>query len=134
MQRLNDRQPYAFDKFDESNEHSHSKLSDVDHEVPNEPEQALYPTSNAWLKLNAHLKLYNFSYLSILTVERFFNLNSKSFGKISAQPHTTLCIQFLDRENNDKSNRLPLGGNFTEFFVRTKNIPKSIHVISFFLL
>ena len=22
--------------------------------------------------------------------------------KISAQPHTTLCIQFLDRENNDK--------------------------------
>ena len=30
-------------------------------------------------------------------------------GKISAQPHTTLCIQFLDRENNDKNNRLPLG-------------------------
>ena len=29
-------------------------------------------------------------------------------GKISAQPHTTLCIQFLDRENNDK-NTLPLG-------------------------
>ena len=50
------------------------------------------------------------------------------FGKISAQPHTTLCIQFLDSENNNKSNRLSLGGNFTEFFVRTKNIPKSIHV------
>ena len=30
-------------------------------------------------------------------------------GKISAQPHTTLCIQFLARENNDKNNRLPLG-------------------------
>ena len=30
-------------------------------------------------------------------------------GKISVQPHTTLCIQFLDRENNDKNNRLPLG-------------------------
>ena len=30
-------------------------------------------------------------------------------GKISAQPHTTLCIQFLDWENNDKNNRLPLG-------------------------
>ena len=29
-------------------------------------------------------------------------------GKISAQPHTTLCIQFLDRENKDK-NTLPLG-------------------------
>ena len=34
---------------------------------------------------------------------------SPSFGKISAQPHTTLCIQFLDWENNDKNNRLPLG-------------------------
>ena len=30
-------------------------------------------------------------------------------GKVSAQPHTTLCIQFLDRENNDKNNTFPLG-------------------------
>ena len=30
-------------------------------------------------------------------------------GKISAQPQTTLCIQILDRENNDKNNTLPLG-------------------------
>ena len=30
-------------------------------------------------------------------------------GKISAPPHPTLCIQFLDRENNDKNNTLPLG-------------------------
>ena len=30
-------------------------------------------------------------------------------SKISAQPRTTLCIQFLDRENNDKNNTLPLG-------------------------
>ena len=29
-------------------------------------------------------------------------------SKISAQPHTTLCIQFLDRENNAKKNTLPL--------------------------
>ena len=29
-------------------------------------------------------------------------------GKISAQPHTTLCIQFLNREKNDKNNTLPL--------------------------
>ena len=29
--------------------------------------------------------------------------------KISAQPHTTLRIQFLNRENNDKNNTLPLG-------------------------
>ena len=31
------------------------------------------------------------------------------FGKISAQPHTKLCIQFLDRENNDKNNKFSLG-------------------------
>ena len=30
-------------------------------------------------------------------------------GKVSAQPHAILCIQFLDRENNDKNNTLPLG-------------------------
>ena len=35
--------------------------------------------------------------------------SEKILGKISAQPHTTLCIQFLDWENNDKNNRLPLG-------------------------
>ena len=30
--------------------------------------------------------------------------------KISAQPHTSLCIQFLDRENNEKKkNTLPFG-------------------------
>ena len=28
---------YAPDKFEESNEHSHPKLYDVDHEEPNEP-------------------------------------------------------------------------------------------------
>ena len=32
-----------------------------------------------------------------------------NLGKISAQPHTSLCIQFLDRENSDKNNTLPLG-------------------------
>ena len=30
-------------------------------------------------------------------------------GKISKQRHPTLCIQFLDRENNDKNNTFPLG-------------------------
>ena len=35
-------------------------------------------------------------------------LNAKNWGKISAQPHTTLCIQFLNREKNDKNNTLPL--------------------------
>ena len=30
-------------------------------------------------------------------------------GKISPRPHTTLCIQFLDKENNNKNSTLPLG-------------------------
>ena len=34
---------------------------------------------------------------------------SKIYGKISAQPHTTLSVQFLDKGNNDKYNTLPLG-------------------------
>ena len=37
------------------------------------------------------------------------NFSHKNNGKISAQPHTTLCIRFLDIENNDKNNTLPLG-------------------------
>ena len=38
-----------------------------------------------------------------------YRLCLKSMGKISAQPHPTLCIQFLNRENNDKNNTFPLG-------------------------
>ena len=72
MQWLNDWQPHAFDKFDKSNELSSPKHSDVDHKVPNDPKQALYPTSNAWLKLNVQLELYNFSYISVLSVNFFF--------------------------------------------------------------
>ena len=34
---------------------------------------------------------------------------SEESGKISAQPHPTLCIQFLNRGNNDKNNTFPLG-------------------------
>ena len=30
-------------------------------------------------------------------------------GKISAQPHTSLCTQFLDKENNGEKISLPLG-------------------------
>ena len=42
-------------------------------------------------------------------IEFHLILLRKANGKIFAQPHTTLCIQFLDRENNDKNNTLPLG-------------------------
>ena len=43
-----------------------------------------------------------------LLLQKRFDLVTK-FGKISAQPHPTLCIQFLNRENNDKNNTFPLG-------------------------
>ena len=55
---------------------------------------------------------YTFVYLFLIQKfwNRFFKISVISKpGKISAQPHTTLCIQFLDRENNDKNNTLPLG-------------------------
>ena len=41
-------------------------------------------------------------------ISSFSNLALR-FGKISAQPHPTLCIQCLNRENNDKNNTFPLG-------------------------
>ena len=40
-----------------------------------------------------------FRFISTL-VEDYFSRRG-FFGKISAQPHTSLCIQFLNRENND---------------------------------
>ena len=39
----------------------------------------------------------------------FRTLHRNPLGKISAQPQTTLCIQFLDRGKNNKNNTLPLG-------------------------
>ena len=42
-------------------------------------------------------------------VQKFFTPN---FGKISAQPHTSLFIQFLDKENNGDNSRWPLGYGF----------------------
>ena len=33
-----------------------------------------------------------------------FSHLKETLGKMSAQLHPTLCIQFLDRENNDKNN------------------------------
>ena len=42
-------------------------------------------------------------------LETRYLLQGTFLGKISAQPHPTLCIQFLNRENNDKNNTFPLG-------------------------
>ena len=47
---------------------------------------------------------FHFSRFDVSTVSIVSQL-----GKISVQPHTTLCIQFLNRENNDKNNTFPLG-------------------------
>ena len=48
-----------------------------------------------------------------------------NLGEISTQPHTTLCIQFLDRENNNKNNRLPLGKQIC--FTIVWGLQKSYH-------
>ena len=52
----------------------------------------------------------------------------KRYGKISAQPHSTLCIQFLNRENNDK-NTLPLGKQICFTIVQgcAETLPK-VHI------
>ena len=52
----------------------------------------------------------------LIPARGFYSVRVTGRGKTSAQPHTTLCIQFLDRENNDKNNTLPLGKQicFTE--------------------
>ena len=58
-------------------------------------------------------------------------MSVKKFGKISARPHTTQCIQFLNRENNKKKkyiasgktdlfyNSMGLCGNFTKNFLKS---------------
>ena len=47
---------------------------------------------------------------------------------VLAQPHTTLCIQFLNRENNDKNNALPLGKQvcFTIVWGRVEILPHAL--------
>ena len=49
---------------------------------------------STWLDVKLHK-----SFITALT----------ALGKISAQPHPTSYIQFLERENSDKNNTLPLG-------------------------
>ena len=48
------------------------------------------------------------------------------WGKISAQPHTTLCVQFLETENSDKNNTFRLGKQIFFTIVRscTEVLPK----------
>ena len=53
-------------------------------------------------------------------------ITALKFGEISAQLHNTLCIQFLDRENNDKNNTLLLGKSicFTMVWGCAEILPK----------
>ena len=55
----------------------------------------------------SHLKHLRISCRPLQQIHMYFAATATR--KISAQPHPTLCIQFLERENNDKSNTLPLG-------------------------
>ena len=95
--------------------------------------------------LNFRLKYVFLSNLGAFQYFRFFLietlgwvcLNSvlsykRKIGKISAQPHTTLCIQFLDRENSDKNNTLPLGKqiSFTLVWGRAEILPKNQFFLS----
>ena len=50
----------------------------------------------------------SFGHCAIMTACCSVAFPANYFGKISAQPHTSLCIQFLNRENNDYNNTLPL--------------------------
>ena len=63
----------------------------------------------------------------LLRVNECVDIDQTKSGKISAQPHSTLCIQFLDRENNDKNNTLPLGKQicFSIVWGCTEILPKT---------
>ena len=57
--------------------------------------------------------------MSVSFASAFENsLVSILLGKISAQPHTSLCTQFLDKENNGEKNSLPLGLGFCFRMIR----------------
>ena len=79
--------------------------------------QVVLTPSMKELKLNSEeVKHDNFLRFILFAVKR--KNVAGVLGKISAQPHTTLCIQFLDRENNDKNNTLPLGKQICFIIVR----------------
>ena len=78
-------------------------------------------------------KKFGFHLLSS-TIENVFYCPGADKSKISAQPNTTLSIQFLDRENNDKNNTLPLGKQIclTIVWRCAKILPRYANKISLF--
>ena len=71
----------------------------------------------------------NFSFL-VLTSSLIYFFCITNSGKISAQPHPILCIQFLNRENNDKNNTFPLGKHicFTIVWGCVETLPKFLGI------
>ena len=55
---------------------------------------------------------------------------ANNLGKISAQPHPTLCIQLLNRGNNDKNNTFPLGKQicFTIVWGCAETLPQFVYI------
>ena len=82
------------------------KVYTSSHEITNEPYMS--SNQNTGKTLTADLKTNYYAEMNTSLAEKIKNVGEHN-GKISAQPHTTLCIQFLDRKNNDKNRRLPLG-------------------------
>ena len=92
----------------------------------------IYWTLRRWITfVSEHSSTGSSKPCTLLHSSPWGQLNDRLFvvgfqGKISAQHHTTLCIQFLDWENNDKKincnwenrffyNFMGLWGNFTAF-------------------
>ena len=92
-----------------------------------------YIDNRAWCTFNSN-KLWVFSELKPNLFKFITNVSwiqKKNYeGKISAQPHRTLCIQFPDRENNDKNNTLPLRKQicFSMVWGCAENLSRSITI------
>ena len=71
-----------------------------------------YANKNVLVKplFKLHYLYFNYHLLAKKIVQFMEDLAVfTALSKISAQPHTKLCIQFLTRENNAKNNTFPLG-------------------------
>lgn len=81
--------------------------------------QAVAFTSHSFLVRFSNLVRY-FQNVKICTLgKRCFN-KTKHLAKISVPPHTSLCIQFRDKEDNGENNRLPLGQRLCSAIVWVK--------------
>ena len=83
--------------------------------IPHTQGQPLPPVIRTFDNLHIQIPFPMGQKLCLNASPIFFVLKVKSalwLVKFSAQPHTTLCIQFLDRENNDKTIHCPWENRF----------------------